>query len=114
MKNSLAADGSKIQHTLERGADKATVATHNAINSAADATRPALDHLVANAHEAVDHAGAVATNAATALGVKGDQLNASGQRAADRASGYIQEHPLASLGVAVATGYILSRLFSSR
>jgi ElaB/YqjD/DUF883 family membrane-anchored ribosome-binding protein len=110
MNTSVAADGGKSQHTLERGADKATAAAHDAIDSAADATQPVLDDMVANAHEAVDRAG----DAAAALGVKGDQLSDNGKRAVQRAGGYLREHPVASLGMAVATGYVLSRLFSFR
>jgi len=108
------ANSGNIQHTLERGADKATVAAHGAIDSAADATRPALDNLVANAHTTVDHAGVAASHAATALGGKGDQLNASSQRLFERASVYVRENPATSLGMAVAAGYVLSRLLSSR
>jgi len=114
MKTKAHVDGGNIQHTLERGADKATVAAHHAIDSAADATRPALDHLVANAHATVDHAGVAATHAAEALGVKGDQLNEGSRRVIERASVYVRENPVTSLGIAVAAGYVLSRLLSSR
>jgi len=107
-------NGGTIQHTLERGAEKATVAVHHTIDSAADATRPALDHMVANAHATVDRAGVAATHAAEALGIKGDQLNDSSQRIIERASVYVRENPVTSLGVAVAAGYVLSRLLSSR
>jgi len=114
MKSKAHVNGGNIQHTLERGADKATIAAHDAIDSAADATRPALDHLVTNAHATVDHAGVAATHAAEALGVKGDQLSASSQRLIERASVYVRENPATSLGMAVAAGYVLSRLLSSR
>lgn len=114
MSKPVAANGGNIQHTLERGADKATAAAHDAIDLAADATRPAIDSAVSSAHGAVDRAGVAATHAAGAVGVKGDQLNDSGRRMVERAGGYVREHPVASLGMAVAAGYMLSRLFSSR
>ena len=114
MKKTVTANGGNIQHTLERGADKATAAAHDAIDLAADATRPAIDSIVSNAHGAVDRAGVAATHAAGAVGVKGDHLNDEGKRLVERAGGYVREHPVASLGVAVAAGYVLSRLFSSR
>jgi ElaB/YqjD/DUF883 family membrane-anchored ribosome-binding protein len=107
-------NGGPIQHTLERGAEKATVAAHDTIDSAAEATRPAIDHMVANAHETVDRAGVAAAHAAEALGIKGDQLNESSQRIIERASVYVRENPVASLGMAVAAGYVISRLLSSR
>ena len=46
MKTRTPVNGGTIQHTLERGAEKATVAVHDTIDSAADATRPAFDHMV--------------------------------------------------------------------
>lgn len=114
MQTKAPVNGGNIQHSLERGADKATDAAHGAIDTAADATRPALDHLVANAHETVDRVGSAATSAAEAMGVKGDQLNESSKRIVERAGVYVRENPVTSLGIAVAAGYVLSRLFSSR
>jgi ElaB/YqjD/DUF883 family membrane-anchored ribosome-binding protein len=113
-KTSVPANGGNFQHALERGVDTATTAAHHTIDSLSDAARPALDHVVSSAHGAVDHAGAVATHGAGALGLKGDQLNDSGKKIAERAGSYVREHPVASLGMAVAAGYLLSRLLSSR
>jgi hypothetical protein len=110
----LSTNGGNFQHSLEKGVDTATVAAHHTIDSASGAARPALDHLVTGAHGAVDSAGAAATRAAETIGATGDRLNDSGQRIVERASGYVREHPVASLGMAVATGYLLSRLLSSR
>ena len=114
MKTNAPVNGGDIQHSLERGAKRATVAAHDAIDSAVDTTGPALDNAVASAHETVDRAGAAATTVAGAVGVKGDQLNDSGKRIVERASVYVRENPVTSLGIAVAAGYVLSRLFSSR
>jgi ElaB/YqjD/DUF883 family membrane-anchored ribosome-binding protein len=114
MKATVSANGGNIQHTMERGADKATEAAHNAIDTATDAAHPAVDDIATKAHGAVDRAGVAATYAAGTLGVKGDQLNDQGKRIIERASGYVRENPLASLGIVVATGYVLSRLLSSR
>ena len=108
------ADRGNIQHSLEGGVDKATAAAHHTIDSVSEAARPALDHIVSSAHVAVDRVGVTASHAATALGDKGDQLNSSGKQMIERAEVYVREHPVASLGLAVATGYLLSRLFSSR
>jgi len=113
-KANVSAHGGEFQHTLERGVDVTTMAAHHTIDSVSKAARPALDHLVSGAHGAVDSAGVAATHAAETLGVKGDRLNESGKRIVERASGYVREHPVASLGMAVATGYLLSRLLSSR
>jgi len=112
MKTPQPVNGGNIQHSLERGADKATVAAHGAIDSAVDVTGPALDHLVANAHETVDRVGSAASSAAGAVGVKGDQINDGSKRVIERAGVYVRENPVTSLGIAVAAGYVLSRLLS--
>jgi ElaB/YqjD/DUF883 family membrane-anchored ribosome-binding protein len=108
------ASADNLQHTLEHGVERATLAAHHTIDSLSDAAQPTIDHLRAGAHKAVDSAGGVATHAAGALGGKGDQLQDSGKRIVERAGGYVREHPVASLGMAVAAGYLLSRLLSSR
>jgi len=110
----IAANGGNIQHTLERTVDKATSAAHETIDTVAGAARPALDHLASNAHGTVDRVGVGAAHAAEALGVRGDQLNDSGKKLVERAGEYVRENPVASLGIAVAAGYVLSRLLSSR
>jgi ElaB/YqjD/DUF883 family membrane-anchored ribosome-binding protein len=79
-----------------------------------DVAHPAVDHLAQNAHVAVDRAAGAATQAAKTLGAKGDQINASSKRAVEKAGAFVNENPLASLGMAVAFGYLLSRLVSSR
>ena len=103
-----------FQENLEHGIDKATVAAHETICSMSDAAHPALDQLASSAHVAVDRAGVAATHAAGAVGAKGDQINASGKRAVEQAEAFVHENPMASLGMAVAFGYVLSRLLSSR
>ena len=114
MKASHTANGGNLQDTFERGVDTATVAAHRTIDSASDVARPALDSIISGAHGAVDRAGNAATHAGGTLGAKGEQLNAGTQRMVDQAQGYVREHPVASLGMAVAAGYFLSRLLSSR
>lgn len=113
-KSPMSTNGGNLQGTLERSVDAATVAAHRTIDSASEMARPALDHMVSGAHGAVDRAGVAATHAAGTLGVKGEQLNVSTQKAVDQAQSYVREHPVASLGIAVATGYFLSWLLSSR
>lgn len=106
--------GGNVQHSLEHGVSKATAAAHSTIDSLSDAAKPALDHVTSSAHDVVDRAGLAAAHAAESVGAKGDQLSDSTQRMVDQASVYVREHPIASLGMAVAAGYILSRLLSSR
>jgi len=103
-----------FKNTLEHGVDSATTAAHHTINSVSDAARPALDSMVSGAHHVVDRAGVAATHAAETLGVKGEQLNVNSRKIINQTQGYVRENPLASLGIAVAAGYFLSWLLSSR
>jgi ElaB/YqjD/DUF883 family membrane-anchored ribosome-binding protein len=103
-----------LQHTLERGVDKATAVAHESIDSASEAARPALDHMASSAHTAVDRAGIAASHAAGTVGGKGDRMNATGQKLIEQAGGFVRENPVASLSIAVAAGYFLSRIFSTR
>lgn len=103
-----------LQHSLERGVDKATAAAHESIDSVSEAARPALDHMTSSAHTAVDRAGIAAGHAAGTVGGKGDRMNATSQKLIEQAGGFVRENPVASLGIAVAAGYFLSRVFSAR
>ena len=109
-----ATNGGDLEHKLEHGVERATGAAHHSIDSMSDAAQPAIENLRSGAHTAVDSAGNAATHAAGALGVKGDQLQEKGKEIVERAGVYVREHPMASLGMAVAAGYILSRLLTSR
>ncbi|MEQ8859182.1 MAG: hypothetical protein RIC56_11070 [Pseudomonadales bacterium] len=70
--------------------------------------------MATNAHDAVDRIAAVAAQAADSLGVKGDQLNDAQKKFTAGTRDYVREHPAAALGIAVAAGYVLSRLLSNR
>ncbi len=100
--------------TLARGVNQAATSAHDALNTVADAARPAVDRMASSAHEVVDRVAGVATQAAESLGVKGDQLMTAQDKIAAGTRDYVREHPVASLAIAVAAGYALSRLLSNR
>ena len=100
--------------TLTRNIDQAAAGTHEAITKISEAARPAIGRIASGAHQAVDKIADVATHAADTLGVKGGQMKDVQARLLDDCSAYVREHPLASLGIAVAAGFLLSRLTSSR
>ena len=100
--------------SLVRGVDQATAGAHDKINSVSDAARPAVERMATSAHEAVDKVAGVATQAAETLGVKGEQIKTAQDKLIESAREYMREHPVATLGVAVAAGFVLSRLLSSR
>lgn len=75
--------------------------------------RPAVERMASGAHQAVDSIAGAANEAVDTLSEKGGKLRDMQTRLVDNCSGYVQEHPMASIGIAIATGFLLSRLFSS-
>ena len=73
-----------------------------------------IDKVSGSAHEAYDKI-AKATNQATeALGEKGEQLKKAEQKLMKNCCGYISDNPITSVSIAVAAGFLLSRLLSRR
>ena len=100
--------------TMARGVDQATASAHNVIDKASDAARPAVDRLASGAHQAVDKMAGAASQAAETLDLKGEQLMDAQVRLTENCREYVRDNPLTSLGIAVAAGFLVSRLLSSR
>ena len=71
-----------------------------------------IDRLSSGAHDVVERASGAAVMAAEQLGAKSQELLAARDQWMNATRGYVKEHPLAALGVALAAGYLLSRLTS--
>jgi ElaB/YqjD/DUF883 family membrane-anchored ribosome-binding protein len=99
---------------LGRAVGHSTEAAHHNIDSKSSAGKPAVDRMTASAHEAVDKVSSVASHAVDTIGLKGEQINAAEKRLVASTSRYVKEHPVTSLGIAIATGYFISRIFASR
>jgi ElaB/YqjD/DUF883 family membrane-anchored ribosome-binding protein len=69
-----------------------------------------LNKAAAQAHEAVDQVAVAAAPAAQWLEEQGDTLTKNGEKLVDNTYKYIAAHPLQSLGLALAAGYLISRL----
>lgn len=95
-----------------RSLDHAAASTHNAFDNAVDKTsavvHPAVDTLVAGVHDAVDRLANVASQAAGKLELTGDQLKDAQSRVASNCRDYVREKPLTSLGIALASGFLIS------
>jgi ElaB/YqjD/DUF883 family membrane-anchored ribosome-binding protein len=72
-----------------------------------------IDKVASTAHEAVDRLAGATGQAAATLGEKGQQLKNAEQRLMENARGYTRDNPMVSLGIAVAAGFVLSRLFTN-
>lgn len=92
------------------GLDRLSEGAHSGINAASEAAHPAIDRMASGAHKVVDNADQVAAQAADAISKASDK----GEELIAASTGYMREHPMMTLGVAVAAGFILSRLMSSR
>jgi ElaB/YqjD/DUF883 family membrane-anchored ribosome-binding protein len=73
-------------------------------------TEQGIERVSGSAHEAVDRAAAVAKSAANRMGEINQQVMTAKDEWIDTTRGYVREHPLAALGIALAVGYLLSRL----
>lgn len=96
---------------------KASSSAHAAVNSLAGAAdeaartvKPAIDRVAAMAHQAVDKAAGAAAPTADWLAEQGESLNATQKKLVEDACSYVSAHPLKSIGVALAAGFLLSRL----
>ena len=98
--------------TVSRTVNQASAGAHAVIDKVSDATRPMVDRIASGAHQALDKIADAAGQAADTLGVKGEQLKDAQMRAMEQCRGYVRESPLASLGIAIAAGFLLSRLLS--
>ncbi|MGR8997467.1 MAG: DUF883 family protein [Gammaproteobacteria bacterium] len=73
-----------------------------------------IDKAANSAHEAVDKVASATNQAAETLGQKGEKLKNAEQQLMEDCRGYVRDNPMTSLGIAVAAGFLLSRVLSGR
>lgn len=73
-----------------------------------------IDNVSHSAHETVDKIANATNQAAEAIGEKGAQLKNAEQQLVENCRDYVRDNPVTSLGIAVAAGFLLSRLLSGR
>lgn len=73
-----------------------------------------IDNVSHSAHEAVDKITNASNQAAEAIGEKGAQLKNAEQQLMENCRCYVRDNPVTSLGIAVAAGFLLSRVLSGR
>lgn len=106
--DSFANDGSA--NTLGQGIERAAAGVHEAIEVLSGLATPLVAQLVSNAHLAVDKASGLATSAVQVLGVENDVFKDVQLKLADSARLHVQQHPLASLSLALVAGFAVDRL----
>jgi len=90
--------------------DGAARASAGGNGQAATGSSATVDRIASGAHQAVDRIASAASSAANHLNVSGEDLLAAKDRWTQTCSTYVKDHPLTSLGIAVAAGFVLSRL----
>ncbi len=66
------------------------------------------------AHEAGDKIASATSQAAKAIGEQGEQLLNAEQKMMKHCCNYVSAHPMKSLGIAVAAGFLLRHLLNDR
>jgi ElaB/YqjD/DUF883 family membrane-anchored ribosome-binding protein len=96
---------------------RASAGAHAAVDSMAGAAdnvarkaQPAITHAATVAHQAVDRMAGAAVPTAEWLAAKGESLNATQKKMVNETRSYVSANPLKSVGIAVAVGFLISRL----
>ena len=87
-----------------------TGSSGNGAGSLSEGATATVDKVASGAHQAVDRIAAAANSAASQFGVKGEELLAAKEKLLDSARDYVREKPVTALAIALAAGFILSRL----
>lgn len=97
--------------------NKAASGAHGAVDKVAAAddeaarkAKPAIDRVAAMAHQAVDKAAGAALPTAEWLSEQGEGLKATQKKLVADTCEYVSANPLKSLGIALAAGFLLSRI----
>lgn len=94
--------------------DGAGARLHGAIDRMSAKAVPAVNRVASRAHVAVDQVTNAASGAADSLVARVDELQVTQSRLTEECRGYVRGNPLASVGIALAAGYLLSRALNRR
>jgi ElaB/YqjD/DUF883 family membrane-anchored ribosome-binding protein len=89
----------------------ATNAMGSATSNVSEKAHAGIDRLTQSAHHAVDRVATAATTAADRVQHVGDtKYGHMAQEWKEQGCAYVRAHPMTAVGIAVAAGYLLSRL----
>ena len=89
-------------------------AAHETVDRVAQRVHPAVDRVAEGAHNAVDRLAEMADATSARVHRQTEQLTAARDRLGASAGTYVRENPLTALGIALAAGYVISRLLGTR
>lgn len=101
--NPPAPNGGDAAQKLDRRVDQTADQAHERIDEMSNKARPMVDKLAGRAHNAVDK-----------LESKSEEWLAAEQEMLGDVQAYVREKPLQALAIAVAGGFLLSRIIGSR
>lgn len=88
-----------------------TGSTQGSASQVSEKAHSGIDKVTQSAHQTVDRVVSAASSAAERLQHVGDtKYGHMAQDWKDQTCAYVREHPLTSVGIAVAAGFLLSRL----
>jgi ElaB/YqjD/DUF883 family membrane-anchored ribosome-binding protein len=88
-------------------AGDAIATAHKSIDNASELAHPAVDRLTSGAHGAVESL----AGAADSISSKGESFLARQSQKLESSRAYVRENPLTTVGIAVAAGWLVARLF---
>jgi ElaB/YqjD/DUF883 family membrane-anchored ribosome-binding protein len=103
-----------MQNTSMYGSTPSAATTTQTTEEVAGKASEKLNQFTDAAQQTIDRVTQAASSAASRLSARGEELWAMRGQATDTARTYMREHPVATIGIAVAIGLILSRLLSRR
>lgn len=87
---------------------------HKTIDRISEALHPAVTRAASGAHHLVERVSGTSSRVAKGLEKTACRLIDTEQRLVGAGSNYVREHPLKSAGIALAAGFLVSQLVSSR
>lgn len=104
-------------HAESNTLNKASSGAHAAVDSmagkaeeAANKAKPAIDRVAAIAHQAVDKAAGAAAPTADWLSEQGESLKGTQKKLLENTCNYVSANPGKALGMALAAGFLISRM----
>lgn len=101
-----------MQNTSMYGSTPGATTTGQTTEDLKNRASEKLNQFSDTAQQTMDRVTQAASDAASRLSARGEELWAMRGQATETARTYMREHPLATIGIAVAVGLILSRLLS--
>jgi ElaB/YqjD/DUF883 family membrane-anchored ribosome-binding protein len=103
-----------MQNTGMQGSTPSAASTGRRAENLADKAAESLGRLSESAQQTMNRVTDAASQAANRVSERGQELWEMRGEAVDTARSYVREHPIATIGIAIAIGLLISRLTTRR